>query len=124
MAEAIALRDFADVIEPLSAGLYSLGSVPPLTKQTLAANGCSIIDLNSKPISREVWDTADIVINMSGIAKNRAFTNCLKVEDWEVQDPYGADSELYQKIFVEIEGRVAMLAGRLRSTQVSSSKTS
>ena len=42
MAESIARRDAADVIEACSAGLTPLGFVPVLTMQTLAANGYSI----------------------------------------------------------------------------------
>ena len=114
MAESIARRDAADVIEACSAGLSPLGFVPTLTMQTLTANGYSIASLDSRPITRTVWDAADIVINMSGIAKQRAFADYEKVEDWDVQDPYGADPVLYQTIYEDIQRRVAQLAERLR----------
>jgi protein-tyrosine-phosphatase len=114
MAESIAQRDAADVIEACSGGLSPLGYVPVLTMQTLAANGCSIESLCSTPITRAVWDAADIVINMSGIAKERAFVDCAKVEDWEVQDPYGSDPVLYQTIYKDIRRKVVQLAERLR----------
>jgi protein-tyrosine-phosphatase len=115
MAESIARREAADVIEACSAGLTPLGYVPVLTMQTLAANGYSIEDLCSTPITRAVWDAADMVINMSGIAKQRAFIDCGKVEDWDVQDPYGNDPVLYQTIYEDIQRKVAQLAERLRS---------
>jgi len=114
MAESIARRDAADVIDACSAGLSPLGYVPVLTMQTLAANGYSIEDLCSTPVTRAVWDAADIVINMSGIAKQRAFIDCGKVEDWDVQDPYGSDPVLYQTIYEDIQRKVAQLAQRLR----------
>jgi arsenate reductase (thioredoxin) len=114
MAEAIARRDAADVIEACSAGLSPLGYVPVLTTQTLATNGYSIESLASTPITREVWDAADMVINMSGVAKERAFTDPGKVEDWDVQDPYGSDPVLYQTIYEDIQRKVAQLAERLR----------
>jgi len=114
MAESIARRDAADVIEASSAGVSPLGYVPVLTMQTLAANGYSIESLASTPVTRAVWDVADIVINMSGIAKQRAFIDPEKVEDWDVQDPYGTDPVLYQTIYEEIQRRVAQLAERLR----------
>ena len=114
MAESIARRDAADVIEACSAGLSPLGYVPALTTQTLAANGYSIESLCSTAITRAVWDAADMVINMSGIAKERAFIDCGKVEDWDVQDPYGTDAVLYQTIYEDIRRRVAQLADRLR----------
>jgi protein-tyrosine-phosphatase len=115
MAESIAQRDAADVIEACSGGLSPLGYLPVLTMQTLAANGYSIESLCSKPISCAIWDAADIVINMSGLSKERAFIDCGKVEDWEVQDPYGSDLVLYQTIYEDIRRRVAELAERLRS---------
>ena len=115
MAESIARRDAADVIEPCSAGLTPLGFVPALTTQTLSANGYSIESLCSTPITHAVWDAADIVINMSGIPKQSAFIDYRKVEDWDVQDPYGTDPVLYQTIYEDIQRRVAQLADRLRS---------
>ena len=114
MAESIARRDARDVIEACSAGLTPLGFVPLLTMQTLAANSYSIEGLCSTPITGEVWDAADMVINMSGIAKERAFIDYGKVEDWDVQDPYGSDPVLYQTIYEDIQRKVAQLAERLR----------
>ena len=116
MAESIARRDAADVIEACSAGLSPLGYVPVLTTQTLATNGYSIESLASTPITRAVWDSADMVINMSGVAKERAFTDPGKVEDWDVQDPYGSDPVLYQTIYEDIQRKVAKLAERLRNS--------
>jgi protein-tyrosine-phosphatase len=118
MAESIARRDAADVIEACSAGLTPLGFVPVLTMQTLAANGYSIESLASTGITREVWDAADIVINMSGVPKERAFFDYEKVEDWDVQDPYGMDPVLYRTIHEDIQRRVAQLAERLRGAEL------
>jgi protein-tyrosine-phosphatase len=115
IAESIARRDAADVIDACSAGLSPLGFVPNLTTETLAANGYSTENLTSTPVSRDVWDSADLVINMSGIDKERAFTDHRKVEDWDVQDPYGEDPVVYQTIYEDIKRRVAQLAGRLRN---------
>jgi protein-tyrosine-phosphatase len=114
MAESIARRDAKDVIEACSAGLSPLGYVPVLTMQTLTANGYSIEGLCSTPVTRAVWDSADLVINMSGIAKERAFMDYGKVEDWDVQDPYGNDPVLYQTIYEDIRRKVAQLAESLR----------
>ncbi|MGB9466211.1 MAG: low molecular weight phosphatase family protein [Candidatus Acidiferrum sp.] len=115
MAEAIALRDAADVMEVSSAGLTPLGRVEPMTKRILAKNGFPADELSSKPVSLSALNEAEIVINMSGRSREIAFDEPAKVEDWYVEDPYGADAELYQRIFEDIERRVAELAERLRN---------
>lgn len=117
MAEAIALRDAPDVIEPSSAGLTPLGRIEPMTKLTLAKNGFSSDELSSKALLAAASETADIVINMSGRPKEAAFKGAANVEDWTVEDPYGADAGLYQRIFEDIERRVRELAGRLRRAE-------
>jgi protein-tyrosine-phosphatase len=114
MAEAIALRDAADVIEAASAGLSPLGFVAAQTKRTLAENGYPNDGLESKSILQASWDAADLVVNMSGRPRERAFLEFSKVEEWEVEDPYGEDPEVYQRIFEEIRRRVRGLAERLR----------
>ena len=94
-----------------------------LTTQTLTANGYSIESLDSTPITGSVWDAADIVINMSGVPKERAFMDYGKVEDWDVQDPYGTDPVLYQTIHEDIQRRVGHLAERLRGAALKDAPT-
>jgi protein-tyrosine-phosphatase len=53
---------------------------------------------------------------MSGRAREFAFRNFRghgKVEDWEIEDPYG-DAEKYQGTYEAVRQRVAELAQRLR----------
>jgi len=114
MAEAIARRDAADVIEATSAGLSPFGEVASMTKSTLEANGYSTQGLDSKVIAPALWDGADLVINMSGRAREKVFHAWEKVEDWKVEDPYGANAAQYQRIFEEIESRIRELAEKLR----------
>jgi protein-tyrosine-phosphatase len=114
MAESIARYDAADVIDASSAGLTPLGFLPGLTTETLAKNGYAIDNLKSKGISEELWSGADLVINMSGTPREQAFRECEKVEDWVVEDPYGADPHLYQRIFESLQRRIAQLAEGLR----------
>lgn len=114
MAEAIARRDAAGVMEASSAGISPLGQVAVLTRQTLQANGCAVENLASKPITPSLWQEASLVVNMSGYPRERTFRDWEKVEDWDVEDPYGADPDVYQRIFEDIEGRVKELAGRLK----------
>ena len=114
MAEAIARLDAPDAIEAFSAGLAPLGFVVGLTKQTLMRNGYGVEGLESKSISPEVWEQADIVINMSGRPREQAFREYSKVEDWEIDDPFGGDPDIYQQVFEKIRLRVAELTQECR----------
>jgi protein-tyrosine-phosphatase len=114
MAEAIARYDAPDVIEPSSAGLSPLGYIADLTKQTLMRNGYSITGLTSDVLTREAVDAVEIIINMTGKPLEPNFWKREKVEDWIVQDPFGADPETYQRVFEGIKRRVNQLALGLR----------
>jgi protein-tyrosine-phosphatase len=114
MAEAIARYDAADVIEPSSAGLSPMGSIAEQTKQTLMRNGYSVVGLTSDSLTREVADAADVIINMTGKPREETFWDQDKVEDWIVQDPFGAAPETYQRVFEGIKRRVNQLALGLR----------
>ncbi len=115
MAEAIARYDAADVIDPSSAGLSPMGSIAEQTKQTLMLNGYSANGLTSDALTREAADAADIIINMTGSPMEETFWDQQKVEDWIVQDPFGAAPETYQRVFEGIKRRVNQLALSLRA---------
>jgi arsenate reductase len=117
MAEAIARKDAGDAIEPASAGLYPLGEIPMRTQEALKQGGYLADGLASKRISPEAWNRADLVINLSGRMRELEFEEFEKVEDWDVEDPYGEDPATYQRILKEIQGRVKNLARRLREEQ-------
>jgi len=114
MAEAVARQDAADVIQAASAGLFPLGHIERMTIHTLACNGYSSKGLTSKAITEKAWASAKLVVNMSGRQSDLVFPDQIKVEDWRVQDPYGADEAVYQKILDDIVERVNALADRLR----------
>jgi protein-tyrosine-phosphatase len=114
IAEAVARYDAADVMQPSSAGLEPLGSVPQLTKDTLARNGYSANGLTSDALTHSIYEDADIVINMTGKPWGDDFAGHTKVEDWIVEDPYGADPGTYQRVFESIKRRVNQLAVGLR----------
>ena len=123
MAESIALRDAADLFETSSAGLSPLGVVQEFTLQTLKSNGYPTDSLQSKPILDDAWATADLVVNMSGYPRERAFrqpnADLHKVEDWDVDDPYGSDPAVYQRIFEDIRSKIEALTARVRAGQPS-----
>jgi protein-tyrosine-phosphatase len=116
MAESIALRHAAEVFVCTSAGLSPLGVVQKLTLETLTKNGYPTDALYSKPIRNEEWAAADLVINMSGYFKERTFprSEWRKVQDWDVDDPFGSDPDYYQEIFEDIRTRIEVLTARLR----------
>jgi protein-tyrosine-phosphatase len=124
MAEAVARQLASDIIEPASAGLFPLGRLSPSTEQTLLANGYSVDGLASKPLSRTAIENADVIVNISGqslddvLRDGLGFDDSLlhrKLENWYVEDPYGADPATYQRILEELESRVLQLANRLRA---------
>jgi protein-tyrosine-phosphatase len=86
------------------------------TIATLQSNGYPVEHLISNAISKDEWAAADLVINMSGYPKQRAFprSEWQKVEDWPVEDPYGSDPVVYQRIFEDIRTRIESLTARLR----------
>jgi protein TonB len=114
MAEAIVLRDAAETIEPFSGGLAPISYVADMTKQTLMRNGYWVEGLESKGISPEVWNQADRVINMSGRPRELAFPDYTKVEDWEIEDPFDRDPEIFQQAFEKIWQRVTLLTTRIQ----------
>ena len=119
MAEAIAKREAADVLEASSAGLYPLGEIPDETQETLSRSGYSAVGLSSKPITNRIWNEADLVINLSGRIRDIAFDDPAKVEDWAVADPYGANPAFYQTILEQLQQRIRLLADRLRQKRKS-----
>jgi len=119
MAESIAQRDAADLLESSSAGLSPLGVIQTQTLRTLQFNGYPTEGLYSKAIPEQEWAEAELVINMSGYPRERAFPReqWHKIEDWDVEDPYGSDRAVYQRIFEDIRTRIESLTARLRKTR-------
>jgi protein-tyrosine-phosphatase len=116
MAEAIARQNAPDLWEVTSGGLTPLGYIAEPTLETLAKNRYSAEGLSSKAILHAHWQEVDLIINMSGFPKDQVFEDFEKVEDWQVEDPFGADAEIYQRIFEEIQSRIVALAERLSAS--------
>jgi len=96
-----------------------MGAIPELTRQTLKNNGYTADGLTSNRISLEAFEAADIIVNMTGKQWEEAFPEHVfsthgKIEDWIVRDPFGADSDTYQRVFEGIQRRVGQLAKGLR----------
>ncbi len=115
MAEALARRWAADVIEPSSAGIYPLGQIESLTLEVLRERGVPTAGQSSKPLIETDGEAADLIVNMTGRPAQAVLPWAKrKVLDWDVTDPYGQSLELYRRICDEIDERVAQLADRLR----------
>jgi arsenate reductase len=119
MAEAIAAHIGSDVMEVSSAGLAALGRVQSLTKLTIAKNGYPADGLQSKALEADDLEAADIIVSMTGRPDSALLQDPAKVEDWDVEDPYGASAETYQRVFEDIESRVVLLIGRVRKSVTS-----
>src|SRR5467141_4137295 len=115
MAEALARHLAADVIEASSAGTAALGMIAKLTSVALAERGVRIDGQYSKQLQAQDCAAADLIINMTGMPGKTLFdADQMKVEDWDVEDPYGSDLEAYRQTRDDIEERVGNLSNRLR----------
>jgi arsenate reductase len=113
MAESIARHTASDVIEPASAGLTPLGKIAELTEEALREKGYDVEGQSSKPLRRDAAEFEGIIVNMTGIPGGSLFAGA-RVEDWEVDDPFGDDLSVHRRVRDEIERLVAGLAERLR----------
>lgn len=126
MAEAIARQLAGDIMDPSSAGLYPLGRLAQATEEALFLKGYSTDGLFSKILRLEAMENADLVVNMSGNSiedyfETRELVECAglgqKIENWEIEDPYGENPATYQRILEELESRIELLAVRLRARE-------
>ena len=113
MAEALARRDAADIIDPASAGISPFGRVVEPTRLVLLEKGIRTDGQFSKGLSDATLFRPDLVINMTGIPGASLFAHA-RYQDWEVEDPYGEHLETYRRICEDIEARVQELAASLR----------
>jgi protein-tyrosine-phosphatase len=118
MAEAIARHCCADIILAESAGVSPLGFIDTTTQAVLREHGIPFDGQFSKGLCSHTLRKPDVVINMSGIHGKALFPEH-DVEDWAVRDPFGEAIELHRTIFDDIEGRVTLLAARLRTRAAS-----
>jgi len=114
MAEALARHLAADVIEASSAGISPLGKIAEPVRRVLLERGVSCDGQSSKGLTQQDARGADLIVNMTGMRLGGMLAG-LPVEDWEVEDPYGENMEIYRRVCDGIEERVSALAARLRA---------
>jgi arsenate reductase len=114
MAEGLAKKLAADVIEAQSAGVSPLGQIANSTREVLLERDIRIDGQYSKFLTDSSLAEPDLIVNISGLPGHTLFAG-RAFEDWDVEDPYGDDMETYRCICDDIEARVRDLATRLRA---------
>lgn len=115
IAEALAQHRHSEVVLPTSAGISPLGRIADATRKVLLERGIRITGQFSKGLNDDtLLLPPDLIVNMTGIPGKSLFAG-RRVEDWDVEDPFGEDMETYRRICDDIEVRLADLAARLRS---------
>ena len=116
MAEAIALRDHADILEAESAGISPAPIVQPQTYECLREKDLPL-EANRQPrkLVDADWASMDIIVNMSGsgilpLIPGYKGNNLI----WDVDDPIGKPMAEYRKSRDRIEKLVTRLADLLR----------
>jgi arsenate reductase (thioredoxin) len=114
IAEAMARHYYPHVMEAESAGLAPLGSVARQTLAALAERGIRAEGLYSKGIDEvRSFFTPEIVVNISGRKVGLMFPGT-RIVDWDVEDPFGSDLEIYRRISTEIETHMRELVKELK----------
>ncbi len=119
MAEALANKYGADVLQASSAGLSPAITTTPFTRQVLAEKNVALGEHRPKSLDEMDLQRVDLLVNMSGQAlpANRN----LQVENWAVPDPYGLDETAYRRVRDDIEMRVMRLILKLRTSSPATS---
>ncbi len=93
----------------------ALGMIPDLTRQVLEARDVAMDGQTSKKLLPQQVEWADLIVNMTGLPASSVFPEAEdKVEDWEVEDPFGQEPGVFELTCDAIEARVGDLARRLR----------
>lgn len=112
MAEGFARTYGADVMEPLSAGLYPAAIIAPLTKKVMLEKNIDIGAQFPKGLESVPSGPVHTVINMSGYSVPTPQGATL--EEWKVEDPIGLSEETFREVANDIEQRVMRLILALR----------
>jgi len=113
MAEAFARAYGRDVIDPASAGLAPLYSIPALTLEVMQERNVRLMGQRSKGLHEVADQQFDLVINMSGYPLPQPFGE--RARNWDVEDPYGSELDVYRRIRDQIELLVMRLILELRA---------
>ena len=104
-------------VEPMSAGMTPLGSIPPETYQVMAEKKVSLEGQESKGREAIDWEQVDVLVNLTGLPWRSvvpAFRG--RVEQWDVRDPYGQPIGTYRKVRDQLERKVKRLLADLKKS--------
>jgi arsenate reductase len=89
MAEALAKLDWADFLDPVSAGSRPTGWVHPMAIRAMEAIDFSMEHAYSKPADEFREKVFDVVVTVCDSAAQDCPTwpNALRIEHWSIEDP-------------------------------------
>jgi arsenate reductase len=112
MAEGFGRALGEGVIVAESSGLAPASKVPSETVRTMAARNIDISSHYPKPYDPSQAGSYDVIVNMSGFAlPGPAHTGAV---DWEVLDPIGQSTQVYNLVCNHIQTLVTELIDDLR----------
>lgn len=112
IAEALARRHGAGLLEPYSAGSAPRGSVDPGAKAVMAEQGLNLDRQRSKGIADLPPGAWDVVVGM-GCGDACPQVQAKRHLEWEIPDPAGSDPATYRRVRDLIEARVWQLLTEL-----------
>jgi arsenate reductase len=101
-----------DRVRVLSAGSAPADSINPVAVQAMAEEGIDITEQVPSILTTEAVAESDVVITM-GCGDACPIFPGKRYEDWQLDDPAGADLPAVRTIRDEIRRRITALAGEL-----------
>ena len=101
-----------DEVDVLSAGSAPKESINPVAVAAMAEEGIDISANTPKILTVDAVRESDVVITM-GCGDACPIFPGKRYEDWELDDPAGADLDTVRRVRDEIKGRVTALLGEL-----------
>ena len=115
MAEGFATAAGIEGLTVSGAGTRPLGWVDPQVIELMNQRGIDISAQRSTGFSDDLLKQTDVVITLGCCSADElcpaSFTG--EKEDWPIEDPYGADIEVYERVADDIQHRVQDLLQRL-----------
>jgi protein-tyrosine-phosphatase len=96
-----------------SAGSRTVGEIDANVRAVMEEVGIDLSDAFTKPLTREVMSSADLVVTMGRSVGDVEIPSTTRHLDWRVGDPAGAPLNEVRRVRDDIERRVDLLATRL-----------